>query len=169
MSNHFSTRVVASLIDDPDHWDESSPETPDMTMAREHFLNLSGTVLDYYGADSGDHTFKIDDVVFKVLEDPEDGYRSMLGSVVYTGTHSSIFFRDVIAQVRIESFSVDEELGDGDSDYYRARSFKGYRHIDVEDGHVWLELGTDHSDDYYPHFTLVTFRKLQLESVLRSD
>ena len=36
-----------------------------------HFLSLVGGVVDYYGADSGEHEFKIDGIVFKVFEDPD--------------------------------------------------------------------------------------------------
>ena len=113
-------------------------------MARTHFQNLTGMELDYYGADAGDHTFKVDDIVFKVLEDPNDGYRSCLGAIDYTDEHSSIFFRTPIARVCIETYEGrNQEWSQGD---------QGYQLVDIADGHVWLEFGTDNTDDYYPCF-----------------
>jgi|1_EtaG_2_1085319.scaffolds.fasta_scaffold39633_3 hypothetical protein len=124
-------------------------------MARTHFQNLTGLELDYYGADAGDHTFKVDDIVFKVLEDPNDGYRSCLGTIDYTGEHNSIFFGTAIARVRIETYdSADEGAYAEREDDYEPRYgvCQGYRLVDVADGHVWLEFGTDNYDDYYPCF-----------------
>jgi hypothetical protein len=115
-------------------------------MARQHFHNLDGSVLDYYGADTADNTFNVDGIVFKVLEDPSDGYRSMLGAIDYTEKHTSIFFKRPISRVRIETYdSTSEEA-------WHAGMNQGYRLVDVGDGHVWLEFGTDNYDDYYPMF-----------------
>ena len=126
--------------------DSSNTDDKVRSMVKRHFLNLAGTVLDYYGADGGDNTFKVDDVVFKVLEDPDDGYRSMLGAIDYTEEHNSIFFRQPIAKVRIETY-------DGvDEDEWSSQSNKGYQLVDVTDGHVWLRFGTHNYDDYYPMF-----------------
>ena len=129
----------------------SSEEDPcvrgSRAMARQHFQNLDGSILDYYGADEGDNTFNVDGVVFKVLEDPNDGYRSMLGAIDYTDKHSSIFFRSPIARVRIVVYN-DE---DGDDAYMGSKN-QGYRLVDAVDGHVWLEFGTHNYDDYYPYF-----------------
>ena len=41
---------------------------------------LVGIDLDFYGAET--QAFKIDGVVFEVLEDPDDGYRSHMAGVV---------------------------------------------------------------------------------------
>jgi|ETN01SMinimDraft_4_1059930.scaffolds.fasta_scaffold106462_2 hypothetical protein len=129
---------------------------PSQEMAVRHLLNLEGLVLDYYGADAGDNTFMVDDVVFKVLEDPNDGYRSLLGAVDYTDKHTSIFFRQAIARVRLETYD-----SGNDPDHYQVETFEehgsygvdqGYRLVDVDDGHVWLEFGTHNYDDYYPCF-----------------
>jgi hypothetical protein len=128
-------------------------------MARTHFQNLTGMELDYYGADAGDHTFKVDDIVFKVLEDPNDGYRSCLGTIDYTNEHNSIFFGTPVARVRIETYDSAEpdgrpdrnERGEDDDDYDHGVC-QGYRLVDVTDSHVWLEFGTDNYDDYYPCF-----------------
>jgi len=118
-------------------------------MVKNHFMSLEGVTLDYYGADAGDNAFKVDNVVFKVLEDPNDGYRSMLGAIDYTDKHDSIFYRFSIAKVRIETYDNKTAYGNSLGDY---ELNKGYRLVDVDDGHVWLEFGTHNYDDYYPIF-----------------
>jgi len=30
--------------------------------------------------------------------------------------------------------------------------FEGYEFRDIEDGHMWLKIGTDYADEYYPCF-----------------
>jgi len=107
-------------------------------MACSHFDSLVGAEVDYFGADTGDNTFKVDGIVFKVLEDPDDGYRSHFGTIDYTTEHSSIFFHTSVARVMI--IATDEE------------DYAGWKLIDRKDGHVWLEFGTNHSDSYYPYF-----------------
>ena len=151
--NNFFTGRAEGMEDYFDiHEGESPISTATLDMALEHFKNLEGAVLDYYGADTGDNTFKIDDIVFKVLEDPDDGYRSHLGAIDYTDNHSSLFFSQSIAQVIIETYhGRNEEYSEGD---------QGYQLVDVEDGHVWLEFGTDNTDDYYPMFA---FRQMPKE------
>ena len=119
---------------------------PAATVARNHFLNLIGAELEYYGADEGDNTFKVDGVVFKALEDPDDGYRSYLSTIDYTDEHNSIFFRSPLALVRIETYDMRND------DEYLSQANQGYRLVDVVDGHVWLKFGTHNYDDYYPMF-----------------
>ena len=116
-----------------------------LQMAMKHFIALVDTVVDYYGSDAAENTFKIDDIVFKAVEDPDDGYRSYLGSIDYTKDTNSIFFRKPLAKVKIVSF--DEDCFD---DYHEG--CKGYRLIDIKDKHVWLEFGTAKYLDYYPMF-----------------
>ena len=140
MHNHFSGNHQSySSEEDP-------CERPSTDMARQHFQNLDGSVLDYYGADTADNTFNVDGIVFKVLEDPSDGYRSMLGAIDYTEKHASIFLKRPISKVRIETY--DSTSGEA----WHAGLNQGYRLVDVVDGHVWLEFGTDNYDDYYPMF-----------------
>ena len=119
-----------------------------------HFHQLDGLELDYYGADAGDHTFKVDDVVFKVLEDPDDGYRSHLGTIDYTKEHNSIFFRTPVARVRIETYDHHDE-----EDWGGSQKNQGYQLVDVVDGHVWLQFGTHNYDDYYPCFEFTHWPK----------
>jgi len=125
-----------------DYFGKSWGEEALCKIVKRHFLALVGSEVDYYGADEGDNAFKVDEVVFKALEDPDDGYRSYLGTINYSEDHNSIFFRAPIARVRIEAFDCE----DG------SRDDRGYRFVDVEDGHVWLEFGTKDYNDYYPYF-----------------
>ena len=121
-----------------------------------HFMALEGIELDYYGADSADHTFNIDGIVFKVLENPDDGYRSYLGAIDYSDTHSSLFFKRSVAKVKIIEFNEDPSDLDSSS-----RLAKGYRLVDVTDDHVWLQFGTGNYDDYYPYFMFSHYPKEQ--------
>lgn len=116
-----------------------------------HFSSLQGAVMDYYGADSSSSQFKVDGLVFKVLEDPDDGYRSHLGAIEYGDQSTSIFFRSPIARVRVEVFTelTDSRVGWDDG------HCEGYRLVDIDDDHVWLRFGTDNADDYYPCFIFV--------------
>lgn len=127
-------------------WDSE----PAQVVARNHFLNLIGAEVEYYGADEAALTFKIDGVVFKVLEDPDDGYRSYLKTVDYTDDNDSIFFRSPLALVRIETY--DDKGADDGADQYMNLANQGYRLVDAIDGHVWLKFGTHNYDDYYPMF-----------------
>lgn len=149
--SHFSGYFGSEEEDSYGH----EPADNIMEMACNHFLSLVGMELDYYGCDQGDNTFKVDEIVFKVLEDPDDGYRSCLGTLDYTKAHrdrpTSIFYRQPFAKVKIIAFrehegDEEDEYGPNDGDKY------GYRLIDVEDGHCWLEFGTNHYDSYYPFF-----------------
>ena len=87
--------------------------------------------------------------MFRVLADPDDGYRSHLGPIDYSQTHKSIFFKRPVAKVRIEEF---DDNGNEDEDEWSQHASCGYRLVDVLDKHVWLEFGTGNYDDYYPYF-----------------
>jgi len=140
-------------------YDASESDTSIRENVKIHFMALVGMNLDYYGADSGDHTFNIDGIVFKVLEHPDDGYRSHLGPIDYSDTHSSLFFKQPIAKVKIVEFS--DESPDNDDNVWAHQLDRGYRLIDIEDGHVWLQFGTANYDDYYPYFMFRHFPKEQ--------
>jgi len=138
-----SVARLDAIDDEDDYGRTSSGDRKYRGMVYSHFNSLVGSEVNYYGADSAEHAFKIDDIVFKVLEDPNDGYRSCLGVIEYGEQNSSIFFHTPVARVRIEIFQESSAYGNEKD---------GYRLVDVKDGHVWLEFGTDHTDDYYPMF-----------------
>ncbi len=128
-------------------------------MMMNHFLSLVDGVVDYYGADAGENEFKVDGMVFKVLEDPDDGYRSHLGTIEYSNESEGIFFHRPIAKVRIESFQ-NEPSSDPD-DYLGTGYCEGYRLVDTTDGHEWLIFGTANTNDYYPYFVFKHSPKLE--------
>ena len=141
--NFFTGRSTLFSTDTDEDYSESVDE-----IMRNHFLALVGSVVDYYGADAGEHEFKIDGVVFKVIEDPDDGYRSHLGTIEYSDESQGIFFGTPIAQVKIEIY----DGADTEPDMIGGQLNHGYRLVDVTDNHVWLEFGTHNYDDYYPCF-----------------
>jgi len=146
LQSHFSGRGY-------DDWDKNEKNLGYWRHVFKHFKAMDGMVMDYYGADEASHEFKVDDIIFRVLEDPDDGYRSHLGVIEYGEQSNAIFFRSPVAKIRIESFErvpTPEKPGLEIDCEFMAGS--GYRFIDVEDGHVWLEFGTDNTDDYYPYF-----------------
>lgn len=81
--------------------------------------------------------FKLDDKVFEAIEDPCDGYRSYLGTIQLNSGEGLTFFDAPIVQVRIK------ERNGHDSEGFV---------LEDETGHVWLEVGTNYVDDYYPTF-----------------
>jgi hypothetical protein len=100
-----------------------------------------------------DHNrFKLDDTVWEAIEDPNDGYRSSLGSVQVTESQDNLIFSSVpLATVKIVSYK--GPMGK-DNDYdYVWREKDVYQLVDVVDGHIWLEFGTEDIDDYYPGFS----------------
>ena len=142
MDRYFSMRAH-------DDWAQNEKDTPYWKQVFTHFASLEGSVMDYYGADEASHEFKVDDIIFRVLQDPDDGYRSHLGVIEYGEQSNAIFFRSTLAKVRIEPFTRARAPS---PKVWEARAGTGYRFVDVEDGHIWLEFGTDSTDDYYPYF-----------------
>jgi hypothetical protein len=108
-----------------------------------------GVCIDFYGVDN--NCFKLGDHVFEAEEDESDGYRSCLREVhEVTNTGGLIFFQTPIAKVVVqEARGIDE----------------GFRLLDVLDNHVWLEFGTDNTDDYYPYFVFNYYPKAPKEVV----
>ena len=105
---------------------------------------LVGIDLDFYGAES--QAFKVDGVVFEVLEDPDDGYRSHMAGILARSEKGYNFYSKPFATVRLEKFHVEEQ------DEFSFERMHGYRLVDIDDGHVWLTFGTEWHDDYYPMF-----------------
>ena len=110
----------------------------------------TGREFKFYGAHSC--MFKLDSITLEAIEDPNDGYRSYLNSIVITkeeeGTPGG-FFKTPLANVRIVSVSDPKKVDY--SDY--TDGFEGWAFIDADDGHIWLVVGTSNTNDYYPGFT----------------
>lgn len=98
---------------------------------------------DFYGA--ADNQFRLNSTTWEAVEDPDDGYRSHLGFIEANPEKPAILFNEPIARIMVERFVGKRD----DNDYY---DMEGYRLRDVVDGHVWLYIGTDGYDDYYPCF-----------------
>lgn len=83
--------------------------------------------------------FQLGSVIFEVIENEDDGYRSSMQEVRILSTDAARKDREYLGGVIIR---------DGD-----AGDFRGYEIVDENTGHVWLRFGTDHHDDYYPCFS----------------
>ena len=119
------------------------------------FSRLIGCEFDFHGEQSA--KVRLNNLVYEFLEDPDDGYRSHLGAVVCTPAldHTG-FFPNPVAKVLL--VSTDDETTwppewspPQTKDYYDG-PFHGYFFIDVEDYHVWCQIGTEYHDAYYPYF-----------------
>lgn len=110
------------------------------------FSSTIGQSFGFCGVDNNTFCLMINGerVAFEAVENPDDGYRSMMEEVrVYhlpssgRGSADKIFFHQPIVTVTVEE--------DPDT------NGNGYRLVDSS-GHVWLRFGTDHYDNYYPMF-----------------
>ena len=119
-----------------------------MDFATNWMETLIGIDLEFYGAES--QAFKVDGVVFEVLCDPDDGYRSYMGGVIAHNPEQYNFYSQPLATVRLEKFSRQEDEESG-----MDVSTAGFQLIDTQDDHVWLEFGTHHHDEWYPTFRFV--------------
>lgn len=81
----------------------------------------------------GPYEFRLGQIVFEVLEDESDGYRSSMKDLVIVSTSSKK------STTKLDKVTLIEDGG-----LYSIKS--------LTDGYVWLTFGTDHSDDYYPSF-----------------
>lgn len=93
--------------------------------------------------DWGDHfidcqvmRFRLGGVVYSVVENPDDGYRSSMREIVIS---DNAVMKNVFPPGRV----VGRYYGDTDDKLEL---------IDVKTGGTVLEAGTDNSDDYYPSF-----------------
>lgn len=101
-------------------------------------LAEKGKKLKFYGMDN--NFFKLDDEIYEAIEDESDGYRSYLQEIKPTTDEEAeanlIFFQNPVDTVKIVDVTDN--------------TFNGYEIVSVDDGHVWLKVGTDNIDDYYP-------------------
>ena len=149
MKNYFSGRRETCL-ETPD-WPDNELASSEQTFAEDYFRSLIGGEYDYFGCDH--HQFKLDGVIFEPIPDPDDGYRSHLGTMEVSTSVDSVFFKRPIAKVRIEVYDTGDTFDENTIDDMSTSGVdKGYRLVDVSDGHVWLQFGTGNYDDYYPYF-----------------
>lgn len=92
--------------------------------------------------------FKLNDRIFQVLEDEEDGYRSRMDKVIELNTSLDGFSeKPITIELRKNQINQTNKFSDGD--------FEGYVLVDVRTDHIWLRFGTDNCRDYYPYFTFI--------------
>jgi len=107
-----------------------------LKMAKESMEYLLDRDFYFYGVYQ--NQFKLDDLIFEAVEDPQDGYRSSMGAICVMQTENAKFFhKKPLAKVTLQPM-----------DRYEA---EGYKLVD-EKGYIWLEFGTENMDDYYPCF-----------------
>lgn len=86
-------------------------------------------------------SFRLDGTTYKVIEDPDDGYRSAMKEIVVSKDTIlvNVFAKcDVFARHRTK-----RNYGENDD---------VLELIDIKTGQVVLEVGTEDIDDYYPGF-----------------
>lgn len=103
------------------------------------FDTLIGSKAKLYNYVNDIYAFQLGSVLFEVVEDPNDGYRSSMEEVRILSDGNKKVSKDFLGDVIIEACP--------DAD------FDGYILRDVANGHTWLKFGTDNSDSYYPSFT----------------
>lgn len=107
------------------------------------FESLVGKTLRFYGVENNFLCVAVGRnakrLAFEAIENEDDGYRSMLDEVREVSIDGKVFFDTPIAKVILQ---------DADTD-----CFRGWKLVDAKDGHVWLLMGTDNANDYYPTFT----------------
>lgn len=99
------------------------------------FSETVGKEFPFYGA--AERQFKLGDQVWEAIEDEDDGYRSHLGTIEQKQS-DAIFFQTPLATIVVQTRDSNTE--------------DGFKLVDTADGHVWLQVGTDNTDDYYPYF-----------------
>jgi hypothetical protein len=93
--------------------------------------------------------FVLDDTSYLVFENPDDGYRSNAGPILsweggaYELGYEGYSFPTYLREPVVCSHRTTAEYS-GESDILQVRS--------KETGEVIFEVGTDHTDDYYPSF-----------------
>ena len=103
-----------------------------------------GELLPFFGVDG--NCFKIGKQVWEAVEDQSDGYRSML-DCVRTSAARHIFFSKAVDKVRLREATDEQIVEPG----YSRDGHRLYQLV-AEDGHVWLQFGTENLNDYYPGF-----------------
>lgn len=105
-----------------------------------HFCALEGTVGEYDGALIKDKTFKFANIVWQVIEDNLDDYRSMLDYIVYCDKEYAPGLFTNVATVKLQR----------SKDYKRNVTWGCWILTDVVDQHIWLKIGTDYADELFP-------------------
>lgn len=87
--------------------------------------------------------FVLDDVQYLAFEDDNDGYRSQMGALFSAPGAGCLWSPDYIQRDVVCRHVTTSQYGDG-ADILEV--------IDAKNGHLWMRVGTDNIDDYYPSF-----------------
>ena len=93
------------------------------------------------------NTFQLGEVIFEVIEDPSDGYRSSMESVEIIDVY--FLSKEFLAEITI------------------TKELEIFKLIDAE-GNLWLEFGTLHYDAYYPCFIFNPYHVKDLMSKINT-
>ena len=113
------------------------------TINFDKLVNLTASL--YYNKTHDLYRFQLGSVIFEVVEDENDGYRSSMEEVRVIDKEAPRSQGDFLAIVRIEATNLNSRTT--------------WSLIDEVDNHTWLEFGTDNEDDYYPSFMFNYFAK----------
>jgi hypothetical protein len=94
----------------------------------------------FYGVDGNCFrlSFGGEKITLEAKEDPDDGYRSYLDCIVAYNNDNLIFYNIPFSLVEVV--------------FVKEMGFEGFELRDFKDGHIWLKVGTNYMDDYYPYF-----------------
>ena len=92
----------------------------------------------FYGINK--NSFKLGSIICTAFKDASDSYRSSLDTIEISEEDSEEF--------RFSEKSLALVIIKERNDH----SFSGYDLIDSVTGKIWLTVGTDHTDSYYPSF-----------------
>ena len=108
---------------------------------RTHMLlkKLIGNTYLFYGA--YDNKFRLDDTIYKCIEDPSDGYRSYMSDFIIANDNLGLF-DEPIAKIKV-SHIPQYGMSEYDGIYVLENIFTNK---------ILLEFGTDNSDTYYPNY-----------------
>ncbi len=88
--------------------------------------------------------FRLNGTIYTAIEDPSDGYRSCMESLIVT---PDVEMKNVFPAIQVVGHKKANGYGTNDT----------LELIDAVTGKVVLEVGTDNSDDYYPSFVAAFF------------
>jgi hypothetical protein len=119
------------------------------------FKRLIGCEFGFHGEQNS--CIRLNDLVYEFLPDPDDGYRSHLGAVICTpAANHTGFFPNPISNVILlsteDEASWPKEWKPPESNSFSEGPFHGYFLIDADDYHLWVQIGTEYLDAYYPMF-----------------
>lgn len=100
-----------------------------------------------FGRDCEGIAWAMDNKVYMVFEASNDGYRSSAGPILVADGPAYDFWDPEYLHRDIVGRHVTKGDYSGEADILEL--------IDVATGHVWLRVGTDNVDDYYPSFVAV--------------